>query len=80
MTDRLAIAALLYPMVSGVLFGAGILPLMMLTEQAQYLAEWFPIIIVASLLLAAPICWYLAPRLRARSQRRKAQKSALQGQ
>lgn len=80
MSNRLMIAAVIYPIVAGVLFGIGVLPLLTFTQQEQVQAESFPFIVLASFLLAAPISWFLAPRLRSRYQRRKAQKSALQSQ
>lgn len=57
---------LIYGMVNAVLFGTGaviVLSVPGLQEQWKYL---LPVVIVLSFLLAAPIAWLIAPRLRAR--------------
>jgi hypothetical protein len=53
-------------MVNAVLFGIGavtVLSIPSLQEQWKFL---IPIVVVASFVLAAPISWFIAPRLRAR--------------
>jgi hypothetical protein len=74
MTDenrtRLQIAALIYSMTNSVLFGAGlvvVLTLPMLNADAGF---WISVLVGTSFILAAPIAWWLAPRLRARYWRR----------
>lgn len=66
MSTRLSIAALIFPMASAVLFGAGVVPVMAVTGNAEHLSAAFPWIVAGSFLLAAPASWFLAPRLRAR--------------
>lgn len=68
MSTRLTIAALIYGMVTAVLFGGGtilVLSVPALAAQAMWL---LPAIIGASVLLAGPIAWWLAPQLRLRSR------------
>jgi hypothetical protein len=58
-------------MVNAVLFGVGAVTVLSLTglqEQWKYL---LPIVIVLSFVLAVPIAWKLAPRLRARYWRER---------
>lgn len=66
MRTRLWIAAMIFPMVNAVLFGIGaiiVLSSPTLAEQASPLI-WF--VVAASFIIAAPISWVIAPRLRAR--------------
>lgn len=71
-STRVQIAALIYSMTNAVLFGAGlilVLTLPVLNADAGY---WISVVVGASLILAAPIAWWMAPRLRARYWRRTA--------
>ncbi|MFL9823769.1 hypothetical protein [Rhodoplanes sp. SY1] len=70
MVTRLLIAALVYMMVQAVLFGIGTI-LIVSTPLAAYASELMPLHIVLSFVVAAPIAWVLAPRLRARWSRRR---------
>ena len=68
---RVQIAALIYSMTNSVLFGAGlilVLTLPVLNADAGY---WISVVVGTSLILAAPIAWWMAPRLRARYWRRR---------
>lgn len=68
MSTRFTIAALIYGMVTAVLFGGGsilVLSVPALAAQAMWL---LPAIVGASVLVAGPIAWWLAPRLRLRSR------------
>lgn len=63
---RAYIAVAVALMVNAVLFGFGavaVLSVPALNEQAKI---WLPVVIVASFVLAPPIAWKIAPRLRAR--------------
>lgn len=61
MSKRATIAAVIYPMVNAVLFGAGaIVVLSLFAAEAKLL---LPIVIVASFVVALPISWLLAPKL-----------------
>jgi len=65
MSTRLGIAVLLYMMVQGVVFGIGTV-LVLATPVRDLAMQLMPIVIALSLIIAAPIAWWLAPRLRAR--------------
>ena len=68
---RAGIAALIYAMVSGVLFGAGLIIVLSLPALSADTGFWISVVVGASFILAAPIAWWLAPRLRARYWRRR---------
>jgi hypothetical protein len=65
-STRVQIAALIYSMTSAVLFGAGLLLVLTLPVLNADAGYWISMVIGASLILAAPIAWWMAPRLRAR--------------
>lgn len=73
MRTRFAIAALIWPMIQGVLFGLGMLALMAapLDAVAMQRSVWW--MIAATVVLSVPIAWGMAPwlRLRDRPHRRK---------
>jgi thiosulfate reductase cytochrome b subunit len=78
---RVAIAALIYSMTNAVLFGTGMIVLLSIPSLREwwadgYLAEGIVAVVVLSFVLAAPIAWWLAPRLRARYWRRRALRDA----
>lgn len=64
MRTRFAIAALILPMIQGVLFGLGLVGLLAarLEASAMMTAIWW--MIAATFVIAVPIAWVLAPRLR----------------
>lgn len=66
MKTRLWIAALLYPVVNAVLFGIGTIPLLSVRSLSEQASTLMPTVVIASLVLAAPIAWFIAPRLRLR--------------
>jgi len=76
MSNRLAITLLIYGMVQAVIFGAGLLTLFWspLKSDSGLLIS---MVILFSLLLAAPIAWTIAPLMRARHQRRLAREGKL---
>jgi hypothetical protein len=63
--NRLGIAALIYSMTNAVIFGAGIITVLNLPSLRSNARIWIPVIVAASLVLAAPAAWLIAPRLRA---------------
>ena len=69
--SRLRIAALIYTMTNAVLFGAGVITVLTVPGLAENAAYWIPVVVAASLVLAAPLAWGIAPRLRARNWRRR---------
>lgn len=71
MSNRFRIAALVYMMTNAVLFGIGMVSIMTIPALARNAMDWVPIAVVASFILAAPIAWWIAPRLRARYWRHR---------
>jgi hypothetical protein len=63
---RVQIAALLYSMTNGVLFGAGLILVLTVPVLSADAGFWISMVVGASFILAAPIAWWMAPRLRAR--------------
>jgi len=71
MSTRFRIASLVYMMTNAVLFGIGIVAIMTIPALARNAMDWVPLAVVASFVIAAPIAWMLAPRLRARYWRHR---------
>jgi hypothetical protein len=65
-TTRAQIAALIYLMTNGVLFGAGVILVLTLPALSANSGFWISAVVAASFILALPIAWWMAPRLRAR--------------
>jgi hypothetical protein len=59
-------------MTNAVLFGAGVITVLTVPALSANAAWWIPAVVVASFVLAAPIAWFIAPRLRARYWRARA--------
>jgi len=58
-------------MVDAVLFGIGLLIVLLMPPFNAHLGLWIPIVVFVSFVLAAPIAWLLAPRLQARYDRKR---------
>ena len=71
LSTRARIAILIYSMTNAVLFGIGIVTVLNVPSLAAHAGIGIPVVVVLSLLLAAPIAWFIAPRLRARYWRRE---------
>jgi hypothetical protein len=71
MSVRLQIAALIYMMVQAVSFGVGTI-LVLATPLKAHEMALMPWVIIISAVLSAPVAWYIAPRLRARYWRQRA--------
>jgi uncharacterized membrane protein len=69
-TTRDRIAMLIYSMVDAVLFGIGLVVVLNVPLFAAHLWIGIPVVVLASLILGAPIAWLIAPRLRARKNQR----------
>lgn len=78
MSIRLQIAILLFMMVQGVFFGIGVV-IVLATPLKAYAAQLIPVVIVASAIVAAPVAWKIAPRLRSAYSRRKHQRLQARG-
>jgi hypothetical protein len=57
-------------MTNAVIFGAGIITVLNVPALRVNADFWIPVVVVASLILAAPAAWLIAPRLQARYDRR----------
>jgi len=68
--NRWRIAVLIYSMTNAVIFGAGIITVLNVPALRVNADFWIPVVVVASLILAAPLAWLIAPRLQARYDRR----------
>jgi hypothetical protein len=67
MRTRIAIAALIWPMIQAVLFGVGVLVVLATVPAAGALtAIWW--MVGATVLISAPLAWLIAPRLRLRKR------------
>jgi len=71
MKTRFWIAAMIFPVVNAVLFGVGTIPLLSIAVLAEQASTLFPYVVAGSFLLAAPIAWLIAPRLRLRYWRER---------
>jgi hypothetical protein len=58
---RLRVAALIYLLVNVVVFGAGLLSVLMTPALVQHAFFWVPAIIVTSFVFSAPLAWFIAP-------------------
>ena len=60
---RLRVAALISLMVNAVVFGVGLIAVLMTPALAQHAFFWIPAIIVASFVVSAPLSWFIAPSM-----------------
>lgn len=67
MRTRFAIAALIWPMIQAVLFGLGVVGLLVspLTTPEVMDALWW--MIAGTVVISTPLAWLIAPRLRLRA-------------
>jgi hypothetical protein len=63
--------------VNAVLFGCSITTVLCVPFLAAHANTLVPVVVVTSLILALPVSWFLAPRLRARYWRDRAASGAL---
>ncbi|WP_316232129.1 hypothetical protein [Bradyrhizobium sp. SZCCHNR1051] len=70
MSMRTQISAMVFMMVQAVLFGAGVLTIL-LTPLSNHAMLAMPVMIALSVALSAIVSWQIAPRLRARYWRRR---------
>ena len=72
---RARIAAVIYMMTNGVIFGTGLITVMTVPALADHAAVWIPLVVAASFVLGA--AWFIAPWMRSRfGQQRRAQAPA----
>jgi hypothetical protein len=60
---RLRVAALIYLMVNAVVFGVGLISVLMTPTLAHHAFFWIPAVIVTSFILSAPLAWFIAPMM-----------------
>jgi len=60
---RLRVAALIYLMVNAVVFGVGLIVILMTPALAQHAFFWIPAVIATSFVLSAPMAWFIAPSM-----------------
>lgn len=65
------ISVLIFSMTSAVLFGVGLIIVLMVPALNANTGLWIALVVAASLLVAAPVAWLIAPRLRARYWRKR---------
>jgi hypothetical protein len=70
-STRSRIGLLIYGMANAVLFGIGIVVVLTVDSLSQHAWLLIPLVVVASLILAWPIAWLIAPRLRKPLWRRR---------
>jgi len=63
-STRSRIGLVIYGMTNAVLFGIGITLVLSIEALARYAGILIPLVVVASLIVAWPIAWLVAPRLR----------------
>ena len=68
---RAQITALIFTMTNAVLFGAGLITVLMLNLSAQATGIGIAAVTAFSFIVAAPAAWLIAPRLRARYWRQQ---------
>lgn len=68
---RLRIAALVSLMVNAVVFGIGLLTVLLIPTLSSHAFTLIPTVVVLSFALSAPISWWMAPRLQARYWRQR---------
>lgn len=68
---RAQISALIFTMTNAVLFGAGLVTVLLLGLSAQATGIGIAAVTAFSFLVAAPAAWLIAPRLRARYWRNR---------
>ena len=66
MSIRFQIAAMVFMMTNAVAFGVGLLPVLLIPSLAQNAFTTVPAVVIASVVVSAPLAWMIAPRLRAR--------------
>jgi hypothetical protein len=66
MSIRLRIATLIFMMINAVIFGAGLVTVLLVPALSARAFELIPAVVVASFVVAAPLAWLIAPKLRSR--------------
>jgi len=65
-STRFRLALLIYGMTNAVIFGIGVVLVLGVPSLSEWALQLMPVVVALSFILAAPIAWFLAPRLRLR--------------
>ena len=68
MSTRLMVAALVYPMVQAVMFGAGLMIALWLRPEITAQVT-IPVVVLSTAIASAPVAWLIALRMMARYRR-----------
>ncbi len=71
MSTRLRLAILIYGMIQGVVFGIGTVLVLAVPSFSEQAMTLMPTVVILSIILAAPIAWFVAPRMRLRFWQRR---------
>jgi hypothetical protein len=63
MTTRSVITAVVFLMTNAVAFGVGIVPVLLIPALAENAFTLIPAVVIASIAVALPLAWIIAPRL-----------------
>lgn len=66
---RVRVAALIYAMVNAVVFGSGLLTVLLTPALSQQAFFWIPAVVTISFILSAPLAWTIAPAMMMRTSR-----------
>jgi hypothetical protein len=70
--NRRLITVFIYPPVHALLFGIGLLiVLLLIPRSSAHLGFWIATVVIVTFVLAVPIAWLVAPRLQARYDRKR---------
>lgn len=63
MKARLSVAAMVYAIVNAVVFGVGLISVLLLPALAVHSFFWISAVVVCSFVISAPIAWFIAPSM-----------------
>lgn len=63
MSTRLRIASLIFMMINAVVFGTGLVTVLLVLSQASHAFGWISTVVILSFAISAPLSWLIAPRL-----------------
>jgi hypothetical protein len=75
MSTRLRIASLIFMMINAVVFGAGLVTVLLVPALSAAAFGWIPTVVIASFAISAPLAWLIAPRLQMRYWRAREQEA-----
>jgi uncharacterized protein (DUF983 family) len=60
---RLRVAALIFTMVNAVVFGVGLITVLVTPSLSQHAFFWIPAVVVSSFAISPPLAWFIAPMM-----------------